>query len=331
MSVNRLLSVNELDAVVNTLTEPKYKQALVDLSVDVPEPVPVLKQGDCTIFSRGDISTIGGRAKSKKTFLVVLFAKDFLKSSDAGKVLLIDAEMGKYRAYRTARRIHRMMEWDIHQNHERLIVLSLREHEPGERVAIFREAIKNVCPKLIFLDGVRDLVVSVNNEEEATKTVSMLMKMTVEHDCHICSILHENNADGKLRGWVGTEITNKSETVLTVTKIDDKISTVEPKYTRDIPFDAFTFRINEDGLPEYCDAPVKTAKADKMREVFEEILPNGVTLSYVDLRGKIMEFEGIALSTAKRRIDAAVDSGIIIKGQGGYYFPKPINDENNPF
>ena len=157
------------------------------------------------------------------------------------------------------------------------------------------------------------------------------MKMTVEHDCHICSILHENNTDGKLRGWVGTEIANKSETVLTVTKIDDKISTVEPKYTRDIPFDTFTFRINDDELPEYCDAPVNTAKSDKMREVFDEILTDGMTLSYGDLRSKIMEYEGIALSTAKRRIDAAVDSGIIIRGQGGYYFPKSISDENSPF
>ena len=333
MAGKRLLTVNELEAGAKALTEPKYLQAKVDLSIDISEPIPVLKMGDCTIFSRGDISTIGGRAKSKKTLLSVLFATDFLKSSDAGKILLIDAEMGKHRAYKTARRIHKMMEWNIHQNHERLTVLSLREYAPDERVAIFKEAIEHLCPVLVFLDGVRDLVASVNSEEEATKTVGMLMKMTVEYDCHICSILHENGADGKLRGWVGTEITNKSESVLTVTKIDEKTSTVEPKYTRGAPFEAFTFRINDDGLPEYCDMPVVPIKTDKMRQLFQSILPNGVTLSYSDLRSKVMATGNIKISAAQNRISEAVSSGIIIKEQGGgYYFSKPQSDENTiPF
>jgi len=333
MGTKKMLTIEEMEAGAKMLSEPKYIQTKVDLSIDVPEPVAVLKHGDCTIFSRGDISTIGGRAKSKKTFLTVLFATDFLKSSDAGKILLIDAEMGKHRAYKTARRIHRMMGWDTKKNHERIIVLSMREYAPDERVSMFNEAVEHIRPELIFLDGVRDLVVSINSEEEATKIISMLMKMTVEHDCHICSILHENNADGKLRGWVGTEIANKSETVLTVTKIDDKISTVEPKYTRDMPFDAFSFRINEEELPEYCDAPVKSAKVEKMRNVFEKIFSDGITLSYSDLRSKVMETENIKISAAQIRISDAVSFGIIIKDQsGGYYFPKSISDESTiPF
>ena len=323
-----MLTIEELEAGTKVLTEPKYKQAQVDLSIDVPEPVPVLKQGDYVMFSRGNISTIGGKAKSRKTFLIVLFAADFLETNDTGKLLIVDTEMAKAHTYKTARRIHRLMEWDTDRNHERLTVLSLREYAPADRAAIFKEAIEQLRSELIFLDGVRDVVKDFNSVEESTLTVGMLMKLSTEYDCHICSVLHENKGNGQLRGHLGTEVINKSETVLSVTNNGDT-STVEPVYTRNMPFDAFSFRINDDALPEYCDVPVKPAKVDKIRKVFEEILPEGVTLSYSDLGSKIMDTENISRPTAKRRIKDACDAGVIIKTQrGDYYFPKPINDES---
>ena len=332
MGSKRMLTIEELEAGTKVLTEPKYKQAQVDLSIDVPEPVPVLKQGDYVMFSRGNISTIGGKAKSRKTFLIVLFAADFLETNDTGKLLIVDTEMAKAHTYKTARRIHRLMEWDTDRNHERLTVLSLREYAPADRAAMFREAIEHVRPELVFIDGIRDLVKDFNNVDESTATVGMLMKLSTEYDCHICSVLHENKGNGQLRGHLGTEVINKSETVLSVTNNGDT-STVEPVYTRNMPFDAFTFRIKEDGLPEYCDVPVKAVKADKIRSVFEAVLSDWKTLSYSDLRSKVMEFEGIKISTAQNRINDAVSFGIIIKDQsGGYYFPQPKSDENTlPF
>ena len=317
--------IDGLKADVKVLTEPKY---IVDLSIDIPEPVPVLKQGDNVMFSRKNISTIGGKAKSRKTFLIVLLAADFLENADGG-VLIVDTEMALAHTYKTARRVHRLMEWDTRRNNDRLTVLSLREEAPSVRAGILSKEIEARRPGLVFLDGVRDIVNDFNNVAESTQTVGMLMKLSSEFDCHICSVLHENKGNGQLRGHLGTEVINKSETVLSVTNNGDS-SMVEPVYTRNTPFDAFSFRVN-DGLPEYCGTPVKPAKEDKIRKVFEIILADEVTLSYSDLRSKVMEFECIALSTAKRRIEAAVDGGIIIKGQGGYYFPKPINDNVNPF
>ena len=325
MNETTSLTIGQINSYIEKMTEPKYRQAQVDLSVDVPEPVPVLKQGDYVIFSRGNISS---KAKSRKTFLIVLFATDCLENGD-GKILIVDTEMALAHTYKTARRIHRMMEWDTYRNNERLTVLSLREYAPTDRVAILREAIEQLRPELVFLDGVRDLVFDINDSREATENVGMLMRLSSELDCHICSILHENKGNGQLRGHLGTEIINKSETVMSVINNGDT-STVEPTYTRNMPFEAFTFRINDEGLPEYCDAPTKPAKVDKMRSVFETILANELTLSYSDLVSKVVEAEKVSNPTAKRRIKDANDAGIIIKDQsGGYYFPKPINDEGS--
>jgi len=332
MGTKKMLTIEEMESVAKMLSEPKYKQAIDDLSIEMSEPVPVLKQGDYVIFSRGNISTIGGKAKSRKTFLIVLFAADFLENSETGKVLIVDTEMAKVHTRITHKRIHRMMGWDTKQNHERLTVLSLREYAPADRAAIFKEAIEQLRPELIFLDGVRDIVKDFNSVDESTLTVGLLMKLSTEFDCHICSVLHENKGNGQLRGHLGTEVINKSETVLSVTNNGDT-STVEPVYTRNMPFDAFAFRINDDALPEYCDTPIKSAKVEKIRNVFEAIFSDGITLSYSDLRSKVMETENIKISAAQIRISDAVSFGIIIKDQsGGYYFPKSISDENTiPF
>ena len=329
MAGKGILSIEQLAAGSKMLTEPKYMQTVIDLSIDVPEPVPVLKHGEHVLFSRGNISTIGGKAKSRKTFLIVLFAADFLENSEAGKVLIVDTEMSKAHTYKSARRIHRMMSWDTNQNHERLTVLSLREYAPTERAAMFKEAIEQLRPELVFLDGVRDVVRDFNSVEESTLTVGMLMKLSTEYNCHISSVLHENKGNGQLRGHLGTEVINKSETVLSVTNNGDT-STVEPLYTRNMPFDAFSFRVNDDALPEYCDAPVKSAKTDELKRLFDEII-NEEVISYSDLK-KVITDTGLCGRTAERRIKLAMEAGIIIKNQrGDYYFPTSISENSIPY
>jgi len=95
----------------------------------------------------------------------------FVAGKEDGKILVVDTEMAKVHTYKTARRIHRMMGWDTKQNHERLTVLSLREYAPADRAAIFKEAVEQLRPELIFLDGVRDIVKDFNNVEESTLAV----------------------------------------------------------------------------------------------------------------------------------------------------------------
>lgn len=318
------LTIDGINADLKEITAPKYLSTAIDLSVEVPEPVPVLKKGEYVIFSRGNISTIGGKAKSRKTFLIVLLSSDFLEYSD-GKLLIVDTEMAEAHTYKTTKRIHRMMGWDTHSNNERLTVLSLREYAPNERAEIFKEAIEHLRPELVFLDGVRDLVKDFNSVEESTQTVGMLMKLSTKHDCHICSILHENKGNGQLRGHLGTEVINKSESVLSVTN-NGETSTVEPVYTRNMPFDAFTFRVNDEGLPEYCDTPIKPAKTDELKQLFEGIIKDDV-VSYSGLKALLID-GGIKKATAERRIKLATDASIIIKNQrGDYYIPK-VNSES---
>ncbi|MDE6649883.1 MAG: mobilization protein, partial [Muribaculaceae bacterium] len=66
------------------------------------------------------------------------------------------------------------------------------------------------------------------------------------------TIIHQNKGDENARGHIGTEINNKSETVLKVEKDNhnESVSTVEAVYIRDITFPSFAFQINSSALPE---------------------------------------------------------------------------------
>ena len=138
-------------------------------------------------------------------------------------------------------------------NHENLEFLVLRKYTPEERIAIVREAIyrtENVG--LVIIDGIRDMVYDINSPGESTKVISLLMTWTGERNIHIHTILHQNKGDENARGHIGTELSNKAETVLQVEK-DSKnpdISTVKTAHIRAVDFEPFAFRINEEALPE---------------------------------------------------------------------------------
>ena len=88
---------------------------------------------------------------------------------------------------------------------EELFVYSLRSLSPKERVLKVKEFIESIDGLgLIIIDGIRDLVMSINDEVESTEIVSLLMKWSLEYNVHIMNVLHENPTSDKARGHIGT-------------------------------------------------------------------------------------------------------------------------------
>jgi len=157
------------------------------------------------------------------------------------------------------------------------------------------------------------LIYNFNDITESSNIVNMLMKLSSETNCHICAVLHENKGDDSLRGHTGTELQNKAETVISV-KANDNVSIVSPKFCRNMPFEKFNFRINADGLPEYCEPEIMPKWKSELKVLFDEILPTGVTLSYTELKKKAME-KGLNEKTMERKIKEATEQSIIIKDE----------------
>lgn len=217
----------------------------------------LLKIENTNKFSKGNISGWIGRAKSKKTFALTMFIASLVKGISLDgkfnankkiKVLWIDTEQSPSDTQRVAIRIKSMAESD-----DDLILYGLRPLSPEERV----EAIKILLDhhkdiELLVIDGIRDLLMDINNAVESTEIMTLLMKWSYDYNIHVAAVLHQNKGDGNSRGHIGSELENKAETVLRITKDenDRNMSWIEEVYGRGRGFEKFSFRINQQGLPE---------------------------------------------------------------------------------
>jgi hypothetical protein len=156
--------------------------------------------------------------------------------------------MARYDVLKAAKRISRLTD---HQT-DNLTVFCLRSLRPSERLEFVEAEIKRAENLgLVIIDGVKDLVTSINDEEQATAIASKLLKWTEDYEIHIINVLHQNKSDQNARGHIGTELVNKAETVLEVSKSEgnNEISVVTPIQTRQIEPPTIAFEINDQGLP----------------------------------------------------------------------------------
>jgi len=310
------VSVAELET-----PEPKpplyFDKFRIDLSKEIEEPEPILTIGGKRILSRGDISCISGHKKSRKTFLKALLTAQIIENENSNfKVIIFDTEQSQYHAQKTPKRIHSLLEWNENLNNEQLFVFRLRELNVEERKKVVEDVINHYKPDLVFIDGIRDLVYDFNSPTESGIIINLLMKLSSQYNCHICSVLHLNKGKkNTLRGHLGTEMENKCETVIVVDKKGEK-TLVQPKDCRNIDFEEFYFKVNEKGLPELCN-PEKSN--NKLKVKFDDIFSTVESLNYTELRNKIIEKFKVSIKTAERDIKEATKKSIIIKKTTGYF------------
>ncbi|MDD3772283.1 MAG: AAA family ATPase [Weeksellaceae bacterium] len=317
----------------------------VNANEDIPDTVVALQQGDTPIFSIGDISTITGLPKSRKTFLITALAVAFLRNDGFmslnselpnKRLLIIDTEQTRVFVQFLIRRIYRLMGWNFEDPHkETLRVLSLREISPEERFKILCNTISDFKPQLVFIDGSADLLINTNDEIQSTEMVQNLMRLASVEKCHICSVVHTNPNSEKTRGHFGSELQRKSETVMLVYKEAD-VTTAKPQFCRSIDFVPFSFVINEKGLPEQCATVLK--RTENLKEVLEEIYSYAEFLSYGDLRNQLMAKLDKGKTACENRIARALNANWIYRDLNGNYRLKfdeddfVKNDENElPF
>ena len=260
----------------------------------------------------------------------------------------MDTEQSTYHCAKVAKRILRMAGLPADRNHEDLEFLVLRKYTPEERIAIVREAIyrtENIG--LVVIDGIRDMVHDINNPGESTTVISYLMTWTGERDIHIHTVLHQNKGDENARGHIGTELSNKAETVLQVEK-DEKnpgVSTVKTAHIRAVDFEPFAFRINGEALPELLEdyqfkdkdeTKGNRGKFDPYRDITEQqhriALEAAFTLKdeygYKELEGALREAYasvGVRLSDHRLRdlITVLKNKRMIVQENGRKYTFKP--------
>lgn len=178
-----------------------------------------------------------------------------------------------------------------------LTYMDLKTLKPPDRTNIIEEAIKLYTPDIVILDGIRDLVFDINDPEEATIVVGSMMRWAEEYDIHVLSILHQNKGSEHARGHLGTEMVNKSETVVKVDTDPEKNVVCTPEFTRSEPFTPFAFARDGYGMPVLIDGYVGSPEVttgqrsvkptdytiEEHREYLRVAFGESVELNYSDL------------------------------------------------
>jgi hypothetical protein len=170
--------------------------------------------------------------------------------NDQNEVAYFDTEQSQYHVQKAVKRICDQL--DV-PNPKNLHTYFLRSLSPMDRLKIIEDIIySNDKLGFVVIDGIKDLVNSINDEREATMISSKLLKWTEERNIFILTVLHQNKGNDNARGHLGTELINKAQIVLSVTKLEDdsNISIVEPQQCRDKEPDPIAFGVNEEGIPE---------------------------------------------------------------------------------
>ena len=306
------------------LKQGRIAPYFVDVNKPLVETEPLISIGGMPVCSAGNISTIVGEAKSKKTFLTTAIvasaiaypfpdsrAFDNVSNNISLKVLWLDTEQSEAHVRKVIDRINRMSGNDrsCRADDPRLGFYALREIEPSMRLDVLRDALYVSKPNIVVIDGVADMQYDTNDLRESDALVGELMALSTVYNCHIICVLHTNPGTDKARGHVGSSLQRKSESVIYVHKVGNT-SIVEPQFCRNEPFERFAFQISEEGLPEICNLPTEPqTKEDEVVEVLRSYFGGSVERKV--LAAKLSEVFNIQIKAAGMRIHRARRKGVI--------------------
>lgn len=273
----------------------------LDMSVDYPAPRFLLQYNGVGFSPLGGIQAISGQKKNGKTFVLCQLMAAVLNSDSERMrahlpglklnddtnsklahdpvVLYCDTEQEIENTARVARRVHYLCGWPMNEANPRFRVLWLRAEESIEdRWGKIKQAIHEVRPTAIFLDGIRDVIADFNDPGQSAALITECMSITTKGDCCMWCVLHENPGSDKMRGHLGTELGNKVTDTFVSTKkksAEGVTFTVKQQDARSKDVDDWTFEITDDagglGIPRIKDAVVITdVKVERFGNVLTE-------------------------------------------------------------
>lgn len=313
--MGRIITPAELVIYGKGMPADRYEQMLASATIDtnakIERPPSLFTFDGNPLLTLQNVSVISGKAKSRKSgFASVLAAlaispntnRDWQRTkgqrlqaerdTGRGRVLLFDTEQSQYHAWNMARRTLWMADRDDNAGNV-LRAYGLRDFTPVDRLLFIAETIDRHAHEcsLIIIDGVRDVVMNINSEDEATLMNTWLLSITKQHNIHISCVLHENKTSDTLRGHLGTELMNKAEAVFTVTKGTKKatrdISAVETPVSRNKGMERIgmeSVEIDHEGARFWVPALIDDERAERIGAATEGVETSTNAIGGIDQR-----------------------------------------------
>ena len=357
---------------------------LLDPREDYPEPYSILEFNGVPFSKVGGLAAISGQKKNGKSFVLTQLMAAILGNGSERvqtylpgltvpertieyighlpNVLYIDTEMEKLNTAKVLRRVHWLCGWEMRMPNERFNVLRLTNMPKDsdkqvyvQRFDMIKLAIDVIQPDVMFVDGLRDLLASINDEESITNTLDYFSGVAEDRKMSIWMALHQNpnrknDEDGlKMRGWAGTELGNKvSDTLVSIkTKTANGVTfTVKQQDARDKDIDDWKFEVTDDagklGIPKITSngggsksKPIEYDSEDDIRKWIEEAANRYEwPMSRKSVKQLVFGEIGGVKNDGRQQADlmVAINTRMLVEStlkSGGYYMLTP--NEQLPF
>ena len=278
---------------------------------------------DHKLLARGNVQTITGREKTGKSSFGALLMVALLKGAFLGlkpasqnlRVLWVDTEQDGRTLREKALKVCEMA--GISRQDDRVNILTLKKAEITERLVLLLLAIEEVKPDFVFLDGVADLCLNFNDNQECAGLVNRLIQMAEQFNCAILCAIHVTRGTNESRGHLGAILQQKSSEVYLMKR--DKRSpeaTVTQDSSRfaDVPDICFRFGEGFSLLPSEGNK-----SKDEKRAIFVKLFESTDTLCHKELCEAYQQQTRLGKEAAKKHIAEAVKEGILRKEKKGRY------------
>lgn len=374
-------------ATPEELAWQRIRPYLLDPRENYPEPYYMLEYNGVPFSKIGGMGAMSGQKKNGKSFvfteLIAAIVGDGCERvqqylpglrvpertieylGHKPRALYIDTEMERLSSAKVMRRVHWLCDVDMNAPfpEDRFAVLWLKNMPRNEdkrpyiqRFDLIKTAIEMIQPDVVFIDGLRDLVASINDEEAGTTILDYFGSIAEERNLSIWLALHQNPSrnneveDAKMRGWIGTELGNKvSDTLVSIkSKTANGVTfTVKQQDARDKDLDDWKFEITDDagnlGIPRITNSGTNMPSKSK-----EQVTCDDVTvirgwieqakdmyewpMTRADVKKTIFGEIGGQKNSAKQQADlqAAINMGYLeestLKAGNGSYMLQPPQD-----
>jgi len=252
----------------------------VDVSADPPNEEFLLTWQDVPFLPKGDMTTVKAKAKSGKTqFVKQIIAALISPSGQCNgitrardhpyRVYWMDTEQSHCSSYKAYKMVLRLAGIDDSKNDENLTLANSRMQGYKDRFEQLENDVRHADYDVVVLDGIKDVVKNINDPEETDELMSRVLRLIQDRNINLLSVIHENpnGEDAKMRGWLGTELANKSFEVFEIKpNKETEIFTVENTERREAPIPPFGFKF-EDGTLVGCEVESKLQGQSHMRLV----------------------------------------------------------------
>ncbi len=242
-----------------------YSESEVDIHKEYTKPKALLKLTATTIagqqiklpyMTKGNMSLIQGKGKSRKTFFITLLCY-LLTLFKNCKIIVIDTEQDKYHSSKILKRLK-----ELTDNYN-VKLFSMRRYDAECILQFAFDIIESEKPDLLFIDNLGDLMLNINSQEETKILIKKIQQKVDISGVHCCFTMHENpyKENEKAAGAIGTELIKKCETIFKV-ELDGDKSIVKPLFCREQKFNTITFEIDEKGIPRLDEEVLKNNTND---------------------------------------------------------------------